>query len=68
MTKRTEITNAHGHRFYIERGKDFDDAGRMVDGKGWFAGIINGRHDFSGVWFETREAALDAIADYKAAA
>lgn len=64
MTNRTEITNAAGIKFYVERSKDFDDAGRMTDGRGWFAGIIDGNNDTGGIFFETRESALDAIASY----
>lgn len=65
---RTEHTNRHNVRFYVERACDFDDAGRVIAGRGWFAGLIRGRDDLSGVWFETKEAALDAIADYAVAA
>ena len=67
QTGRTEHTNANGFRFYIERSKDFDAAGRMIDGNGWFAGLIDGRHDLSGAWFETRDSALDAITKYEGA-
>lgn len=65
--ERTEHTNAAGIKFYLERAKDFDDAGRMINGSGWFAGLIRGRDDLSGVWFETREAALDAISSFRGA-
>lgn len=65
---RTEITNAHGIKFYIEQSADFDDAGRMVAGHGWYAGLVNGNDDMSGVFFETREQATDAIADFAVAA
>ena len=66
--KRTEITNAHGIKFYIEQRADFDDAGRMVAGRGWYAGLIKGNDDMSGVFFETRGQAADAIADFAVAA
>lgn len=59
------IRNTYGVRFYIERASDFDDAGRVVPGKGWFAGIVAGKDELSGVWFETRDDALDAIAGYR---
>ena len=60
-------TNQHGIKFYIEQASDFDDAGRQVTGRGWFAGIVRGNDDLGGVWFETREDALRAISDYKVA-
>lgn len=62
------ITNSYGTRFYIERAADFDDEGRPTSGRGWFAGLVVGKDELSGVWFETRDAALAAIADYRAAA
>lgn len=62
---RTETTNRHNVRFYIEQACDFDDDGRIVAGRGWYAGLIAGRDDMSGVWFETKEQAMDAIADYR---
>lgn len=65
---RTELTNAHNVRFYLEQSADFDDAGRVIVGRGWYAGLIVGRADLSGVWFETKEAALDAISEYRVAA
>ena len=65
---RTEHTNRHDVRFYIEQACDFNDAGKVVAGRGWYAGLIRGRDDMSGFWFETKEAALDAIADYREAA
>jgi hypothetical protein len=65
---RTEHTNQHGIRFYIEQACDFDDNGRVVAGRGWYVGIIRGRDDMSGVWFETKEAAQAATADYREAA
>lgn len=65
---RTEYTNRNNVRFYIEQACDFDDAGKVVAGRGWYAGLIRGRDDMSGFWFETKEAALDAIADYREAA
>lgn len=60
-------TNARGIRFYIERAKDFADDGRMIDGRGWFAGLVAGNDELSGVWFETRTEALLAVADYREA-
>ena len=54
-------TNAKGTRWYIERAKDFDDSGRMVDGRGYFAGIIRGQCYESGVWFPTYAAAINAV-------
>lgn len=64
---RTEHTNQHNVRFYIERACDFDDSGRVIAGRGWYAGVIVGRHDMSGFWFETKEAAIDAIAECRVA-
>lgn len=61
-------TNAHGIKFYVEQAADFDDAGRPIAGRGWFAGIVQGKDELGGVWFETREQAMDAIVDYKVAA
>lgn len=61
-------TNSHGIRFYIERAVDFDDEGRSVAGRGWFAGLVVGKDELGGVWFETRREALDAVAAYKGAA
>jgi len=66
MTEYT--TNQHGVRFYIERSGDFDDAGQAIAGRGWFAGIVRGKDELGGVFFETREAALAAIADFREAA
>lgn len=66
MTEYT--TNQHGIRFYIERAADFDDAGRFIDGRGWFAGLVVGEDELSGVWFESRYQALASIADYRVAA
>lgn len=60
----TYITNAFGIRFYIEAARDFDDMGRNVEASGVYAGIIQGNCELSGVWFETREAALSAISTY----
>lgn len=64
---RTEITNAHGIKFYIEQSADFDDAGRMVAGLGWYAGLVKGNDDMSGVFFGTRDQATDAIASFTVA-
>lgn len=58
-------TNQYGIEFYIERSKDFDNNGRVIDGRGWFAGLTKGREHLGGVWFETREQALDAIHRYE---
>lgn len=58
------ITNKYGHKFYIEQAADFADDGRMVAGNGWFAGLVQDNAALSGVWFATKEAALNAIADY----
>lgn len=65
---RTEITNAHGIKFYIEQSADFDDAGRMVAGLGWYAGLVNGDDDMSGVFFETRDQAFGVVVEYAVAA
>lgn len=65
---RTEITNANGIKFYIEQSADFDVAGLMVAGRGWYAGLVKGDDDMSGVFFETRDQATDAIADFAVAA
>lgn len=61
-------TNTQGIKFYIEQAADFDDAGRSIAGRGWFAGLVQGKDELGGVWFETREQALNAIAAYKVAA
>lgn len=61
-------TNAHGIQFYLEQAADFDDDGRCVAGRGWFAGLVQGKDELGGVWFEAREQALDAIASYTGAA
>ena len=65
---RTEVTNAHGMKFYIEQSADFDEAGRMAAGRGWYAGLVNGNDDMGGVFFDARDQALKAIAEYKVAA
>jgi len=65
---RTEYNNQHGVRFYIEQACDFDDDGRVVAGRGWYVGLIRGRADMSGFWYETKEAAQAATADYREAA
>jgi hypothetical protein len=62
------ITNAHDVRFYIERAGDFDDNGRFIWGRGWFAGLVVGNDELSGVWFDTRNQALSAISNYQGAA
>ena len=59
------ITNSHGVKFYIEKAKDFDDDGRSIEGKGWFAGLVVGRDEIGGVWFETECAALTAVAEHR---
>ena len=59
------VTNKHGNKFLIERGKDFDENGRFIDGNGWFASQVVGNDILSGIWFETEQAALNACADYK---
>jgi hypothetical protein len=61
----TYITNAAGIKFYIEQAGDFDNSGRACAGRGWFAGLVVGNSELGGVWFETKEAALDAIAAWK---
>jgi len=63
MTRYT--TNTHGFRFYIERAKDFDDDGRTIDGSGFFAGLVEGNDELSGVWFPTEYAAQVAIAEFR---
>jgi len=60
-----QITNAHGIKFYIEQSADFDDAGRMVTGRGWYAGLVKGRDQLGGVFFDTREQALNAVNEYR---
>jgi len=60
-------TNAHGIKFYVEQSADFDDDGRTIAGRGWFAGLVQGGDELGGIWFETREKALDAIASYSGA-
>jgi hypothetical protein len=59
------VTNKFGHKFYIEQSADFDDDGRMIAGRGWFAGLVKGNDSLGGIFFETKEAALDAIATYE---
>lgn len=68
MTRTEYKTNQHGFRFYIERAGDFDDNGHPIEGRGWFAGLVVGRDELSGIWFATRDEALAAIADYRVAA
>ena len=63
MTK--YVTNAHGIKFYIEGASDVDDNGRFKRGKGWFAGLVKGSDELGGVWFETKDAALYAIRDWR---
>lgn len=58
------FTNAYGVKFYIEPAGDFDDLGRSVVGRGFFAGLVQGRDQLSGVFFETKDMALSAIARY----
>ena len=62
------FTNAAGIKFYIEQSADFDDNGRAVAGRGWFAGIMEGNAMTGGVFFETREAAMKAAHEYSGAA
>jgi len=47
---RREITNAAGLRFYLEKSP-----------RGWFVGLVKGRHDMSGHWFPAESLALAAI-------
>jgi len=49
---RHEVTNRSGLRFYLEKGQ-----------RGYFAGLIRGRHDMAGFWFPTEALALAAIRD-----
>ena len=60
-----QITNVYGIKFYIEKSSDFDDAGRMVAGRGWYAGLVKGNDQLGGVFFDTREQALDAVDQYR---
>ncbi len=60
-----QVTNPHGIKFYVEQSADFDDTGRMIAGRGWYAGLIEGKDMLSGVFFDTREAAIDAISKYR---
>lgn len=62
------IINAHGIKFYLEQSTDFADDGRMVAGRGWFAGLVQGDDHLGGVFFDARKQALDAIAEYRCAA
>ena len=59
------LTNAAGIRFYIEASMDFADNGAMIAGRGFHAGLVVGNDMLGGVWFETREAAVDAISNWK---
>lgn len=58
------FTNAAGIKFYIEQSADFDDNGRMIAGRGWYAGIVDGNAQTGGVFFETRDAAMRAAHQY----
>jgi len=58
------ITNRNAIRFYIEPSCDFGDDGRIVKANGVYAGIIDGKSELRGVWFESREAAIVAISNY----
>ena len=53
-------------RFFIERSKDFDNGGRMIDGSGWFLNAVQG-NSLSGLgWFPSTTAAenhADKVAD-----
>ncbi len=60
-----QITNPHGIKFYVEQSADFDDAGRMVAGRGWYAGLIEGNDMLGGVFFDTRDQAIDAINEHR---
>lgn len=57
----TYITNQHNIRFYLEGSSDFTDHGHYTSGRGWFAGLVKGKDEIGGVWFETKEQALSAI-------
>lgn len=61
---RIETQSPSGQAFYIEESKDFDNEGNMIVGRGFFAGIIQGDCDLSGVFFETIEEAKKAIGEY----
>lgn len=60
-----EITNKYGIKFLIEKSKDFDDSGRMIDGNGYFASIVKDSHIMSGVFFDSYDQALNACHSYK---
>ena len=62
------ITNPAGFKFYVEQSADFDDDGRMKAGRGWYAGQVIGNDFLGGVFFDTREQAIDAITEYREAA
>ena len=57
----TYITNQHGIRLYLEGSSDFTDLGHFTKGKGWFAGLVVGNDELSGVWFPTKDAAMTSI-------
>jgi hypothetical protein len=62
MTK--YFTNPRGIRFYVEEARDFDETGRNIKGRGFFAGLVQGNCDLGGVWFPTYEAAFSAGMNY----
>ena len=62
------IASPAGFKFYIEQSADFDDDGRMKAGRGWYAGRVIGNDFIGGVFFDTREQALNAIHQYTEAA
>ena len=61
----TYLTNAAGIKFYIEPAGSFDGAGRACAGRGFFAGLVVGKDEIGGVFFETKEQALDAISAWR---
>tara|TARA_B000000460_G_scaffold248191_1_gene225072 strand:+ start:13585 stop:13779 length:195 start_codon:yes stop_codon:yes gene_type:complete len=58
-------TNQHGIRFYIETAMDFADDGRVIEGRGVFAGLVQGNDELGGVWFADEHSARAAIAEYR---
>ena len=59
------ITNTFGVKFYIEKSSDFNDQGCIIPGRGWHAGLMDGDSMAGGIFFETKDAALRAISEYR---
>lgn len=57
----------YGIKFEVERSKDFDDDGRMIDGNGYHLNLFVLPGETTGLgWFEHRHSALAYASEFAA--